>query len=267
MLRRLLAFLFTLFGASGILFFLFILRMRRRRRLASEPEQLPNGVVRVRNAFTDMYGARAGDHVVLFDAGFDPEGRALDVLLRALNATRDDVSDVFLSHAHFDHVAAAPLCRRARIHIGAGDVEMLARRSRVEPAGVRLFDYGLAAPAIEATNPLRGHTRVVLPDGSSVVAIPFPGHTAGSYVMLFRGVLFAGDAIRIANEHLECGLLPFTVDSAENRRSAARIMEWLGDRRVDFVCTGHQGCTPAGQAIGLLRELAERSSDAGHVAD
>ena len=64
---------------------------------------------RLRNFFTEIYGVRVGDKVILFDAGVGTEGRALDALLGALNARRDDVSQVFLTHGHFDHVAASPV--------------------------------------------------------------------------------------------------------------------------------------------------------------
>src|SRR5882724_4259170 len=47
-----------------------------------------------------LYAARVapGPHVILFDAGLDPQGRPIDALLRALGAGRDDVTDVFLTH-------------------------------------------------------------------------------------------------------------------------------------------------------------------------
>jgi glyoxylase-like metal-dependent hydrolase (beta-lactamase superfamily II) len=257
----LLAALLAVLAAPVVLFALFIRRMRRRRPLASEPRQVHAGVVHVRNAFTDLYAARAGSDVLVFDAGFDPAGRALGVLLSALSAGFDDVSDVFLSHGHFDHVAAAPLCRHARIHTGAADVEMLAHRTRVIPLGVRIFDRALPVPAVETTHPLRGRTVIPLQDGRSVTAIPFPGHTAGSYLMLFDGVLFAGDSLRIVDGRLELALLPFSVNLAENRRSAARILELLEGAHVEVVCTGHQGCTPPGEAMAMLEDLRGRTED------
>lgn len=241
-------------------FLLFVARMRRRRGLASVPEVVGGGVLRVRNAFTDVYAARAGGRVLLFDAGFDPRGRAVDRLLAALGAGRDAVSDVFLSHGHFDHVAATPLFPGARVHVGAGDVAMLAQRSPTRPWGVRVFDRALPVPPVEATHALAGRVRVSLADGTPVTALPFPGHTPGSYLMLFRGVLFTGDSLRLSGGRLHLALPPFSVDMRANRRSAAGLLELLAGEQVDVICTGHQGCTSAGQAQALLADLVRRAS-------
>jgi len=81
--------------------------VRRMRHGADDPELVTPNLVHEHNFITDLYVMRSGDRVIAFDAGVDPEGRALDRALAAIGARRDDVTDVYLSHAHFDHVAAA----------------------------------------------------------------------------------------------------------------------------------------------------------------
>src|SRR4051812_33796499 len=126
-------------GASVALLALGIGFVRAKRADASDLEQLKPGIYRVRNFISDVYVARAGSDVLLFDAGLDPEGRAIDAALGAAGATRGDVSHVFLTHSHADHVAGAGLFPHARVHIGAADVAMLAQREPARPLRPRLF--------------------------------------------------------------------------------------------------------------------------------
>ena len=100
--------------------------MRLGRHKFDAPEPVRGSVMRVHGQVSDFFGAKTPDGtVILFDSGADPEGRGLDALLAALKAKREDVSDIFLTHGHGDHIAAAPLCPRARLHGGIGDSDMM----------------------------------------------------------------------------------------------------------------------------------------------
>ncbi len=241
----------------AVLVFAFVLTMRRMRHGYKPAVTVREGVVRLRNFFTEMYGARVGDQVVLFDAGIDDDGQALDALLAALHATRDDVSDVFLTHGHFDHVAASPLCKKARIHVGAEDVELMAHRVKPRLAP-RLFAAVLPVGPIEATDPFKGRTELAV-GAKKLTAIPLPGHTAGSYVLLFDGVLFAGDSMQISDGKLDFAMSGFSDDLAANRRNLAGLKAALAGASVEVVCTGHQGCTAPGDAAKLLDDLIARA--------
>jgi glyoxylase-like metal-dependent hydrolase (beta-lactamase superfamily II) len=219
-----------------------VIAMRAMRHKYDPPVPVHGRLYRLRNLFTEIYGARVGDHVVLFDAGIDDEGPALDALLTALHAGRDDVSDVFLTHGHFDHVQASPLCKKARIHVGAADVAMLAGRARTEPFMPRLLSRILPPPLIEADAPYAGG-ELPLPDGSKVTAIPLPGHTPGSHLLLFDGVLIGGDSLQISHDELTWADPLFSADMEANRRNI-RALKLTG---VEMVCTGHQGCIGEGQ--------------------
>lgn len=229
------------------------------RHSTSAPEELGR-VQRERNLFTDIYGARAGGGVILFDAGVDPAGGALDRLLAALGARRDDVREVFLTHGHFDHVAASPLCTHAKIAVGAPDVEFLAQRApMLAPAAGKLLHALFPVPPVYATDPLVGRVDVALGGNDKVVALPTPGHTPGSYVFVFDKVLFAGDSMVIDGDKLGFAMAAFSVDEAENRRSLAALTEALGGVEVETVCTGHMGCTPPGRGAAMLAALLEKA--------
>lgn len=229
--------------------------LRARRAASSSVEQVAPGIYHVRNLLSDVYAARAGDDVLLFDAGMDPEGHAVDDLLRALGATRGQVKHVFLSHGHFDHIAAAELFPHAHIHLGRGDVAMAAQSEPAQPLTPRLFSALVGSVPVRAHDELEGRQRIAVGGADAVIALPFPGHTPGSYLYLFRHVLFTGDSLDLEADKLVPAETSHSVDPIANRTSISRLPYLLGYERVDYVCTGHMRCTRTGSAHLLLRQL------------
>jgi glyoxylase-like metal-dependent hydrolase (beta-lactamase superfamily II) len=251
-LRILFVFVVTLVAVVG--------GARIARHTTSTPEPLGR-VQRERNLFTDIYGARAGGGVILFDAGVDPEGEALDRLLAALGATRADVSDVFLTHGHFDHVAASPLCTKAKIRVGEPDVEFLAQRApMLAPIAGKMLHALFPVPPVFATDALVGRAEISV-GADRILAIPTPGHTPGSYVFVFDKMLFVGDTMIIDGDKLSYAMPVFAVDPAGNRRSVAALAEALSGVDVQTVCTGHVGCTPPGHGARMLTALFDRARE------
>ena len=233
------------------------------RERADGPFPVRSGIVRVRNAITEVYGLRTGAHVVLFDGGIDVGGHALDALLGGLHAGRGDVNHVFLTHGHFDHVAHAPLCTAARIHLGNADLPIVthtvARQALVPSVAIRVFPTPPFTPDALQT----GVFTFTLEDGHKLLAVPTPGHTDGSYAYLYEGVLIAGDSIQIDGDHLEFTPAMASVSVAQNQRSIATLGDLLSAYTVDVVCTGHQGCTPEGKGAAMLADLVARAKKAG----
>src|SRR4051812_22366530 len=129
--------------------------LRVGRHKFDAPDPVRASVMRVHGQVSDFFGAKAEGRVLLFDAGADPEGRGLDALLAALKATREDVSDIFFTHGHGDHVAAAALCPRARLHGGSGDGDMMSKRGPVVPSFARFMGVVLPVPAVNLTDAIR----------------------------------------------------------------------------------------------------------------
>ncbi len=233
---------------------------RLARRTTSPPVSVTERVQRERNLFSDLYGARTDDGgVILFDAGLDPAGGALDMLLVGLGASRDDVRQVFLTHGHFDHVASAPLCGHAKIRVGAPDVDFMAKRVPiVAPWPGQALSKLFPVPAVLATDPMTG--KLEIPVGhDKVLAIPLPGHTPGSYVYVFDKVLFAGDSITINGDELGYAMASFSVDNPANHKAIAALGDALAGVDVQTVCTGHQGCTKPGRAPSMLAALVAKA--------
>lgn len=235
-----------------------VVTMRTMRHRVDAAVQVGHGVVRVRNFFTEIYGLRSGDRIWLFDAGIDTDEHAVDAAAAALGGKRADVSDIFLTHGHFDHVAGAPSCPSATVRVGQADVDLLAQRTPTRKPVARIFKSVLPVGPIEAGGVIPGQQVVLAGEGRELVAIPMPGHTAGSYAFLYEGVLIAGDSIQIDGDHLEFAMPGSSEDMAANRRSIAGLRAALAGRKVEIVCTGHQGCTD-GRGGAMLDALIARA--------
>lgn len=239
---------FVLLTVGGVLLVLVVLALgwaRGKRRDHGAAETVRPGVVHVRNFFVDVYGFKLDDgKVALVDAGVDDSGGTLDALLGALGATREQVSDLFLTHGHFDHVAFGTLLPKARVHIGIRDADMAAKRPNAPqvPRLARWLSRLWPVEPLPPTAAFLGDRAEVDLGGKTVVALPLPGHTPGSYAFLYDRVLFTGDSITIEGDELGLASGAVTVDAALNRQSVAALEALLGDAPIEAVCTGHQGC-------------------------
>jgi glyoxylase-like metal-dependent hydrolase (beta-lactamase superfamily II) len=225
---------------------------RTMRGKFEPPTQIKPGIAQVEAGGALVVGARVGAKVVLFDAGMDEEGRAVDALLKFLKASRADVSDIFLTHGHPDHIAAVNLFPAARVHAGAADAGWLAGTERSSLVLPRIMTAIMPTTTARLTDPMEGPTEVKLEEGKSVRCLPVPGHTAGSYVYLYDGILIVGDIMRLTKERL--APLPGVVDDhpAENKQAVKALKPLLKDVPIDFISTGHGGTTPAGQGRRML---------------
>ncbi len=258
MRRRFRLFGLSLLGMAALLALVLLgagVSLRAKRHETGVLTQVTTRVLRVRNFVSDLYAARVGDKVILFDAGMDPEGHAVLLLVRALGAELADVRDVFLTHGDFDHVAAVPSCPSARVHIGALDAEVLAQRAPPAALVPWLFGMLLGVPAAEAHDRLTERVELDVGGGEKVLALPFPGHTPGSFLYLFDGVLFAGDAMLSRAGTLTLSNANYGEDAQVECRSAAQLVELFQAERVRMICTGHTGCTPEHEARALRAQL------------
>jgi steroid delta-isomerase-like uncharacterized protein len=118
----------------------FNLTTRFKRRLASGPEPVADGVWVVRGGFPtkemNVYLVRDGDGVMLFDAGI----KAMTDAVAAAGASLGGITRVLLGHGHPDHRGVAPFL----------DVPVLCHAdNRVDAegdGGYRYFDYSKLRP-------------------------------------------------------------------------------------------------------------------------
>jgi len=172
-----------------------------------------------------------------------------------------DVTDVLLTHVHYDHAVNALLFPRAALWIGAADLEWACAR---EPG----FD---PVPELYARE-LDRHPRTRRIDGDGpvlpgVAAFAAPGHTPGCLVYRVPAtdgttLLFAGDAVKNRAELLS-GDVDMTVDRAASEASVRRVRDLFAATPDAVLVPGHDLPLHAG-VDGVVAHIGRR--DAGIAA-
>ena len=235
-----------------------LITLRVLRGKPSAPEQIKPNVVAVSSIGVYMYAARAGDKVVLFDTGADPYAKTVDAALGALQASRINISDVFVTHGHGDHTAGASGLPGVKIRMGAAYLPLA--EGKVPPAALlpKLLGKGMSFPAVTATDPLTGATTIDVGGDKKVKAFPVAGHTSGSYAFLYDGVLFVGDAMVFKQGRLDPPMKLFESNLDASKAAIRELNKTVEKEEFEIVCTGHGGCTPKGLGRNLLSDLAGR---------
>lgn len=168
-------------------------------------------------------------------SGFD----GLMAELSDAETTTGPVTDIVLTHYDVDHAQVAEKLRKAlgaTVWIGSADADLV--RGRIKPKTLFRKILKRVAP-------------VSLPDGATELVgsgeifsglsyFPTPGHTPGHYALQWGGVLFTGDAARVASDGTVSDFYAVTIN---DKATAARTVQLLAERirtgGVDWVCSGH----------------------------
>jgi N-acyl homoserine lactone hydrolase len=152
---------------------------------------------------------RGGDRTILVDVGAFGVRKELAKQLRSRNVDPAAITDVVLSHAHYDHSVNFMLFPNAAVWIGAEELEWAAR----QPPGFNPLPelYVRELASSERVRRL-AYGQEFLP---GLKALASPGHTPGHLVFYLTGgpatILFTGDAAKNRAE-----LLSGKVDSSED---------------------------------------------------
>jgi glyoxylase-like metal-dependent hydrolase (beta-lactamase superfamily II) len=242
-----------------------IVGMRAGRGKVGAATQIKPGLYSVTNAGSIyLFAARVapGPNVIVFDAGLDPEGRPIDALLQTLQASHDDVSDLFITHGHFDHVTGAHVLGKAKVHLGSGDVGLATGVVPPEALIPRLLSKAMGPVSMNVGAPLTAATTISVGPADAaktVKAYPVPGHTPGSFAYLYDGVLFVGDIMIFKQGRLDPTPRLLDPNPEANKASIKSLKTQLAGETIDRVCTAHgDGCTPKGLGGSLLKDLIDR---------
>jgi glyoxylase-like metal-dependent hydrolase (beta-lactamase superfamily II) len=202
---------------------------------------------------------RHGDRLLLADTGSFGMRAVLAERLAEHGVEPGDVTDILLTHAHYDHAANYLLFPEATVWIGAAEVDWALAQGPVFGPLPELYAADLA------TNP---RTRRVLADGeilSGVEAFATPGHTPGCLVYRVTGddgtVLFSGDAAKNRAELLG-GNVDMTLDPGASQASVRKILDLWRAKENTLLVPGHDvpmRWTPTGPAYVGEREAGIRS--------
>ena len=147
-----------------------------------------------------------------------------------------DVTDLLLTHAHYDHMLNWTLVPHARIVIGAQELDWAIDEPWGETPVPELYVRELKGwPTLAAA----ADGDEVMPAITAHVA---PGHTPGHLIYVLHGrdrdVIFTGDAAKNRAELL-CGRTDMTYDPAVSGATVAAIWTRWRDRPGNVVVPGH----------------------------
>ena len=193
-----------------------------------------------------VFAARTTEGVFMVDLGWTGAERSIRRGLADIGARPEDVTDVFVTHSHRDHIMGWRAVRNARFHVMADEVPLF--HGEVVHADVP----SRAARAVRGdAGPPRGEVNVhafsrdttFVLGADTIRAFVVPGHTPGSTAYLHKGVLFAGDAISRAY-HTGYGpaMGVFTEDGDAAHDALVSLFERLEPYDVQWVCTAHGKC-------------------------
>lgn len=192
------------------------------------------------------YLARTDSGVVVIDLGWMGAERALRRGLAQLGARPADVTDVFLTHSHRDHVAGWQMLRHARFRLTTPEVPRFLGDSGHGGLTPRLAEAVRESDLPERgelhTYPFTGDTAFVF-GRDTLRAFVVYGHTAGSAAYLFRGVLFIGDAVSyqpVVGFH--SAWRHVSDDAARARASLAALRRRVARYDPRLICTAHGKC-------------------------
>jgi glyoxylase-like metal-dependent hydrolase (beta-lactamase superfamily II) len=171
--------------------------------------QIPPGVLGPEAVTSDMrcFVLPHFDGVVLVDTGPPDNAATIDAALSRVGASWSDVSDVVLTHAHFDHVgslaAVVALADNATVRAGAQDAPEIGRDA---PRPVR---------------PLKDGEKV-----GSLTVVETPGHTPGHISLHHEAasLLLIGDLVGSMDGVPTLGPPQFTADPLRRDRSLGRVL-------------------------------------------
>jgi N-acyl homoserine lactone hydrolase len=166
---------------------------------------------------------RGDGRVVLVDTGGFGLREPLAKALADHDVAPGDVTDVLLTHIHYDHAVNALLFPRAAVWISVADLDWARGRAPAFDAVPELY-----AAALDRDP----RTRRIARDGAvlpGIDAIAAPGHTPGCLVYRVAAAdgtitIFAGDAVKNRAE-LVSGRVDMTVDRAASEASVRLVRE------------------------------------------
>ncbi|MNX64667.1 N-acyl homoserine lactonase [compost metagenome] len=179
---------------------------------------------------------RGGGRNVLVDVGAFGVRHLLGRHLNECGVTASDITDVVLTHAHYDHAVNFTLFPDATVWIGDAELNWAAS----QPPGFNPLPelYVRELTRLERVRRI-GDGDTFLP---GITAIAAPGHTPGHLLFYvddaIQPVLFTGDAAKNRAE-LVSGQVVDTADAQASRDSLDRIWELWRRRPGTLLVPGH----------------------------
>jgi len=196
-------------------------------------EELAPGVHRIDaigiSRLISVFAIRDESGWTLVDTGVSGSPRRIQAALSALGVGPADLTTIYLTHHHSDHVGGLPGMRAwapgAEVVAPEHEAEIISAERPMDPSSSRVFQLIRQWGSL----PVAAVTRAVRP-GAMVAGfrvLATPGHTLGHTSLLSDqlGVLLTADAFGAMPRRLRVGVRPaFCTDPALAKRSAEMLL-------------------------------------------
>lgn len=163
---------------------------------------------------------RGHGKVALIDVGAFGIRHVLQEKLKELALTPEDVTDVILTHSHYDHSINWTMFSHANIHISGSELDWSLKAPWGKTPVPELYMKELAA--WQTLNRIEGGSEVL----PGLIAYDAPGHTPGHLVFVLNGndrdIVFTGDAAKNRAE-----LLSRSADMSLNVNDSKATMDLI----------------------------------------
>ena len=191
-------------------------------------------VTQIKDFFTSTFLITPDDgSIVLIDSGFNKNAKPIVNKLADMGKTPEDVSMIFFTHGHTDHVNGTPIFPNAEIHAIAQEEEELAESD----ISIEVFI----------------NDRDVIDIGDSKIEVFWmPGHTAGNAAFLVDDVLVFGDCAQGLKDET---LTPVDEGYSDDPEQAAKAIEKLAEifkqreSDISWLAFSHTGPLKGVQAL------------------
>lgn len=197
---------------------------------------------------------RGHGRIVLVDTGSFSVRRPLQAELKARGLDRHEVTDVLLTHAHYDHMMNWPLFPNARVHLAAAELAWALNADPIETSlCAELYVRELA----------RSPQLVTFSAGDEVLAgirsYETPGHTPHHVIFVIdeanRRLILAADAVKNRAEFV-AGRATATPDPEAGSASIRAVERLWRERDGALMICGHD--LPILNRAGRIELLGER---------
>lgn len=173
---------------------------------------------------------------ILFDTGIRGSISQLKDSLNKLNLTCDDITDVIISHMHFDHVGNVSLFKNATFHLSEEEWN-----SMKEP-----IDHYICLESYEYIKNNMKYDFVKEGDKltTNTTIIELPGHTKGLIgLKCNEDIIICSDAIKNRFE-MWCDIPLMTIDNDLSMKTKNRII-----KEAKYIYPGHDKMLEVGKPI------------------
>ena len=133
-------------------------------------------VTQIKDFFTSTFLITPSDgSLILIDSGYNKEGKPILNHLETLGKSKEDISMIFLTHGHTDHVRGTNVFPHAEVYALAEEQEELDESN------------------ITIDVPIT-HGQVISIGDSTLEVFSVPGHSSGNAVFLVDDILIFGDS-------------------------------------------------------------------------